>query len=85
MSHHSVPEADKGIEIDLLMDSSMRNHQCAGNESGLVLREFFEPGASGGPFLGHCQSFNEHSYYRLDNTVLAMEVLLTPQFYSKNF
>lgn len=60
----------------------MRNPQCASNESGLVLRELFDPRSSGGPFLGHCQSFNEHSYYRLDNAVSAMEVLPTPRFYS---
>ncbi|KAK4742639.1 hypothetical protein SAY87_000640 [Trapa incisa] len=68
----SVPEANKGIEIDLLVDPSVRNSQCASNESGLVLRELFDPASSGGPFLGHCQSFNEH-YYQLDNDVSAME------------
>ncbi|OWM71333.1 probable ubiquitin-like-specific protease 2B isoform X1 [Punica granatum] len=73
ISCHSVPQADKGIEIDLLVDPSVRNAQCGSNESGLVLRELFEPGTSGGSFLGHCQSFNEQSYYPLDNGVSAME------------
>ncbi|KAK4802333.1 hypothetical protein SAY86_000536 [Trapa natans] len=68
----SVPEANKENEIDLLVDPSVRNSQCASNESGFVLKELFNPSSSGGVFLGHCQSFNEH-YCRLDNAASAME------------
>lgn len=65
-----------GIEITLLEASSLRNSQCE-NESGVVLREFFESGATTGPLLGQFQSFdNESSYYRLNGAMSQIEVYL---------
>ncbi|KAA8528357.1 hypothetical protein F0562_035712 [Nyssa sinensis] len=50
--------AGQGIEITLLPTSSLRNSQCAA-DSGLVLREFFEGGATAGSFLdGQYQTFD---------------------------
>lgn len=67
----SVAQVDKGIEISLLSDPSMRNSQCL-NESGLVLRELFEPGAAPGSFLGRCLSFDQPAYY-LNGSLSAVE------------
>uniref|UniRef100_A0A5B6Z6E4 Putative ubiquitin-like-specific protease 2B isoform X2 n=1 Tax=Davidia involucrata TaxID=16924 RepID=A0A5B6Z6E4_DAVIN len=50
--------AGQGIEITLLPTSSLRISQCA-SDSGLVLREFFKPGATAGSFLdGQYQTFD---------------------------
>ncbi|XP_062098438.1 probable ubiquitin-like-specific protease 2B isoform X2 [Humulus lupulus] len=66
-------QAGQGIEITLLSASSMRNPECV-NESSLVLRDLFDPGASTGSLLGHCQSFNEKSsIYHLNGTISPME------------
>lgn len=71
----SSSQAGQGIEITLLpASSSMRNSQSA-NESSMVLRDLFEPGASAGSLLGHCQSFDDKSFYHLNGTISAMEVL----------
>ncbi|XP_030528670.1 probable ubiquitin-like-specific protease 2B isoform X2 [Rhodamnia argentea] len=67
----SVTQVDKGIEISLLSDPSMRNSQCL-NESGLVLRELFEPGAATVSFLGRCLSFDQPAYY-LNGSLSAVE------------
>ncbi|KAA8538179.1 hypothetical protein F0562_027787 [Nyssa sinensis] len=50
--------AGQGIEITLLPTSPPRSSQCA-SDSGLVLREFFKPGATAGSFLdGQYQTFD---------------------------
>ncbi|KAI6689227.1 hypothetical protein NL676_026055 [Syzygium grande] len=67
----SVAQVDKGIEISLLSDPSMRNSQGL-NESGLVLRELFEPGAATGSFLGRCLSFDQPAYF-LNGPLSAVE------------
>ncbi|KAF8024754.1 hypothetical protein BT93_F1813 [Corymbia citriodora subsp. variegata] len=69
--HSPVAACDKGIEISLLSDPSMRNSQCL-NESGLVLRELLEPGAAAGSFLGRCFSFDQPAYY-LNGSLSAVE------------
>ncbi|CAI9757007.1 unnamed protein product [Fraxinus pennsylvanica] len=69
VSEKSVPTQDchvsslvgSGVEMTLLQTSSSRSTQCASN-TGLVLREFFEPGSASGSFIdGHCQAFEHRS------------------------
>ncbi|XP_057974627.1 probable ubiquitin-like-specific protease 2B isoform X2 [Malania oleifera] len=66
----SSSQTGQGIEITLLATSSVRNSQCVG-DSGLVLREFFEPGAAAGSFLdGRYQSFEPTaSFHRLNDAM----------------
>ncbi|XP_054788715.1 probable ubiquitin-like-specific protease 2B isoform X2 [Prosopis cineraria] len=59
--------AAQGIEITLLSPSSLDPN------SGVVLRELFEPGASAG-LLEQCQSFDHRSSdYRLNNSMFPIE------------
>ncbi|GLT60609.1 hypothetical protein SLA2020_333670 [Shorea laevis] len=70
-------QADHRIEMTLLETSSMRNLHCD-NDSGMVLREFFEPGAASGAasgaLLGQYQSFDQQSsYYHLNGAMSSEE------------
>ncbi|KAK2659907.1 hypothetical protein Ddye_006440 [Dipteronia dyeriana] len=58
--HEINSQASQGIEITLLPATSMRNLPCV-NDSGLVLREFFESGASTGSLLPQYRSFGQPS------------------------
>ena len=61
----------QGIEITLLSGSSSLDPQSF-NNSGLVLKELFDPGATAGAMLGQCQSFDQRSSdYR---SIFSMEV-----------
>ncbi|KAG4147431.1 hypothetical protein ERO13_D05G222200v2 [Gossypium hirsutum] len=67
------PQASQGIEMTLLASSSMRNVETV-NDSGLVLREFFEPGVTAGSLLGQFQSFDQQpSYYNMNGAVSPRE------------
>ncbi|XP_016748896.1 probable ubiquitin-like-specific protease 2B isoform X2 [Gossypium hirsutum] len=66
-------QASQGIEMTLLASSSMRNVETV-NDSGLVLREFFEPGVTAGSLLGQFQSFDQQqSYYNMNGAVSPRE------------
>ena len=68
-------QAGQGIEMTLLASSSMRNMESV-NDSGLVLREFFEQGVTTGSLLGQFQSFDQQpSYYNLNGAISPREVL----------
>lgn len=72
----SCSEASRGIEMTLLSASSMRNTQSA-NDSGLVLRDLFEPGATTGALLEQYQTFDQKSsYYHLNRAMSPGEVLI---------
>ncbi|KAJ6954682.1 ubiquitin-like-specific protease 2B isoform X1 [Populus alba x Populus x berolinensis] len=69
----SSSDPGQGIEITLLEASSVRNSHCV-DDSGLVLREFFEPGVAAGSLLTQCPSFNQSSsYYHLNDTMSQIE------------
>ncbi|XP_044511692.1 probable ubiquitin-like-specific protease 2B isoform X3 [Mangifera indica] len=69
----SNSQTSRGIEITLLGAASARNLQCV-NDSGMVLREFFEPGATAGALLTQFQSFGQpSSYYPLNGAISAKE------------
>ncbi|XP_024028801.1 probable ubiquitin-like-specific protease 2B isoform X2 [Morus notabilis] len=69
----SSSQAGQGIEMTLLSSSSMRPSQCV-NDSGLVLKDLFDPGASAGSLMGQCQSFDQKSsYYRLNGAISQLE------------
>ncbi|KAI5597937.1 hypothetical protein BDE02_02G098600 [Populus trichocarpa] len=69
----SSSDPGQGIEITLLEASSVRNSHCV-DDSGLVLREFFEPGVAAGSLLTHCPSFDQSSsYYHLNDTMSQIE------------
>lgn len=60
--------------MTLLETSSTRNLHC-GNDSGMVLREFFEPGVASRALLGQFQSFDQpSSYYHLNGAISPGEV-----------
>ncbi|XVE60599.1 hypothetical protein DITRI_Ditri05aG0141200 [Diplodiscus trichospermus] len=66
-------QAGQGIEMTLLASSSMRNMESV-NDSGLVLREFFEPGVSTGSLLGQFQCFDQQpSCYNLNGAISPRE------------
>ena len=68
--------AEQGIEMTLLSASSIGDSHCV-NDSGLVLKDLFDPGASDGSLIGQCQSFDQKSsYYRLNGAISLMEVLI---------
>ncbi|MBA0878413.1 hypothetical protein Goshw_006614, partial [Gossypium schwendimanii] len=67
-------QVGQGIEMTLLASSSMRNMGSV-NDSGLVLREFFDPGVTAGPLLGQFQSFDHPPYYNLNGAISPTEVL----------
>ncbi|XP_011016932.1 PREDICTED: probable ubiquitin-like-specific protease 2B isoform X2 [Populus euphratica] len=69
----SSSDPGQGIEITLLEASSVRNSHCV-DDSGLVLREFFEPGVAAGSLLTQCPSFDQSSsYYHLNDTMSQIE------------
>ncbi|KAK7351234.1 hypothetical protein VNO77_10531 [Canavalia gladiata] len=69
----ATSHAGQGIEITLLSGSSSMDPQSF-NNSGLVLKELFEPGATAGTMLGPCQSFDQRSSdYRFNGSVFSME------------
>jgi sentrin-specific protease 7 len=72
----SSSDPGQGIEITLLEASSVRNSHCV-DDSGLVLRELFEPGVAAGSLLTHCPSFDQSSsyYHHLNDTMSQIEVL----------
>ncbi|KAL5558497.1 hypothetical protein UlMin_034708 [Ulmus minor] len=65
-------QANRGIEMTLLSASSVRNSQCI-NSSGLVLRDLLAPGTSAGSVLEQCPSFDQKSYYPLNEPISPME------------
>ncbi|WZZ11376.1 hypothetical protein YC2023_097297 [Brassica napus] len=68
-------QEEQGIEMTLLERSAMRNMQAV-NDSGMVLRDLFDAGASNtGSLLGQLQqTFDEpSSFYHLSNNSLATE------------
>ncbi|KAJ1424782.1 Ulp1 protease family, C-terminal catalytic domain [Sesbania bispinosa] len=70
----------QGIEITLLTRSSSLDPQSL-NNSGLVLKEFFEPGATAGTILDQCQSFDQRSSdYRFNGSMLEEDSGLGEQF-----
>ncbi|KAL5847009.1 hypothetical protein ACOSQ3_010533 [Xanthoceras sorbifolium] len=74
IAHHEInSQAGQGIEITLLTAASMKNLQCV-HDSGLVLRELFEPGAPAGSLLPQYQSFGQtSSNYHLNGTTSTRE------------
>ncbi|KAK7311689.1 hypothetical protein RJT34_09980 [Clitoria ternatea] len=63
----------QGIEMTLLSGSSSLDPQSF-NNSGLVLKELFEPGATAGTTMGQCQSFDQRSSdYRFNGSIFPME------------
>ncbi|KAK8705542.1 hypothetical protein V6N13_049142 [Hibiscus sabdariffa] len=68
----------QGIEMTLLASSSMRNMESV-NDSGLVLREFFDPGVTAGPLLGQFESFDQPPYYNLNGAISPTEEVQTGQ------
>lgn len=79
----SNPQAGSGIEMTLLSASSM-NSQCV-NNSGLVLKEFLESGATAGSLLGQYPSFDHpSSYYRLNGAISPSEVIYFLLYWMEN-
>ncbi|KAJ7965813.1 Ubiquitin-like-specific protease 2 [Quillaja saponaria] len=69
----TIFHTDQGIEITLLSAASSLDPQSVSN-SGLVLRELFEPGATAGSLLGRCESFdNRSSGDHLNSAIFPME------------
>ncbi|KAL1344707.1 hypothetical protein AAHE18_08G065700 [Arachis hypogaea] len=65
--------AGQGIEITLLPASSSLDPQSL-NNSGLVLKDLFEPGTSAGTLVGQCQSFGQRSSdYRFNGSIFSVE------------
>ncbi|XP_020211361.1 probable ubiquitin-like-specific protease 2B isoform X2 [Cajanus cajan] len=70
----TTSHAGQGIEITLLSGSSSLDPQSFNNNSGLVLKELFEPGATAGAMLGQCQSFDQRSSdYQFNGSIFSME------------
>ncbi|XVF39637.1 hypothetical protein PTKIN_Ptkin01aG0049700 [Pterospermum kingtungense] len=66
-------QTNQGIEMTLLASSSMRNMESV-SDSGLVLREFFEPGVTTGSLLGQFQPFDQQSsYYNMNGSISPRE------------
>ncbi|XP_022731570.1 probable ubiquitin-like-specific protease 2B isoform X3 [Durio zibethinus] len=66
-------QAGQGIEMTLLASSSMRNMESV-NNSGLVVREFFESGVTAGSLLGRFPSFvQQPSYYNMNGAISPRE------------
>ncbi|XP_044475243.1 probable ubiquitin-like-specific protease 2B isoform X3 [Mangifera indica] len=69
----SNSRASCGIEINVLGATSARKLQCV-NDSGLFLREFFEPAATAGALLEQYQSFGQPpSYFHLNGAISKRE------------
>lgn len=74
IGQHEINSGSQGIEMTLLAAASVRM-QCV-NDSSLVLREFFEPGASAGSMLPQYQSFSQpSSNYHINGTISTREVI----------
>ncbi|KAK8996793.1 hypothetical protein V6N11_020290 [Hibiscus sabdariffa] len=71
-------QAGQGIEMTLLASSSMRNMSSV-SDSGLVLREFFDPGVTTGPLLGQFHTFDQPQYYNLNGAISPTEEVQTGQ------
>lgn len=74
-------QADQGIELTLLPTSSLKSDQCATSDSGLVLREFFEPEAAVGSLLDNAsyQAFNQTApFEEFKSAMSPIEVLVNP-------
>lgn len=71
----TTSHAGQGIEITLLSGSSSLDPQSF-NNSGLVLKDLFEPGATAaGTILAQCQSFDQRSCdYHFNGSIFSMEV-----------
>lgn len=70
----STSHSGQGIEITLLSASCSLDPQTF-DTSGMVLKELFEPGATIGTSLGHCQSFDQRSSgHCLNGSIFSMEV-----------
>ncbi|KAF3971118.1 hypothetical protein CMV_005247 [Castanea mollissima] len=68
----SSSQAGQGIEMTVLSVSSISS-QCV-NDTGLVLKEFLESGATAGSLLGRLPSFDHpSSYYHLNGPMSATE------------
>lgn len=68
-------QAGKGIELTLLPASSLKSSQCA-SDSGLVLRELFDPRAAVGSFY---QTFEQSAPFdAYENAMPPTEVFLKP-------
>ena len=75
----SSSQAGQGIEMTVLSVSSISS-QCV-NDTGLVLKEFLESGATAGSLLGRLPSFDHSSsYYHLNGPT---EVLTFLPFFIK--
>lgn len=73
----TTSHAGKGIEITLLSGSSSMDPQSL-NNSGLVLKELFEQGATAGTVLGQCQSFDPRSTdFRFNGSIFPVEVCMS--------
>ncbi|XP_034219638.1 probable ubiquitin-like-specific protease 2B [Prunus dulcis] len=69
----SNSQAGQGIEITLLSTPSLKSSECV-SDAGLVLREFFEPGATPGSLFGQYQSFDQKSsFYLLNGAIPPIE------------
>ncbi|XP_059636599.1 probable ubiquitin-like-specific protease 2B [Cornus florida] len=65
--------ASQGIEMTLLPTSFMRNNECD-NDSGLVVREFFDPEATAGSFLdGQYQAFDRAASFNFKSALSPIE------------
>ncbi|KAE8656110.1 O-fucosyltransferase family protein [Hibiscus syriacus] len=71
-------QVGRGIEMTLLASSSVRNMGSV-NDSGLVLREFFDSGDTTEPLLGQFQSFDQPPYYNLNGAISPTEEVQTGQ------
>ncbi|KAF1871678.1 hypothetical protein Lal_00020472 [Lupinus albus] len=73
INKESSSRAGKGIEMTLLSSSSSLDPQSFNNE-GLVLKEFFVPGATAETLLGQCQSYDQRSSdYHFNGSIFPME------------
>ncbi|XP_061348620.1 probable ubiquitin-like-specific protease 2B isoform X2 [Gastrolobium bilobum] len=69
----STSHSGQGIEITLLSASSSLDPHSF-NTSGMVLKEFFDPEATAGTLLGHCESFDQRSSdHCLNGSIFSIE------------
>ncbi len=82
-SNLSSSQASQGIEMTLLSVSSMSS-QCV-NDTGLVLKDFLESGATAGSLLGRLPSFDHpSSFFHLNGAMPPIEVLTFRLYHIKN-
>ncbi|XP_019417102.1 PREDICTED: probable ubiquitin-like-specific protease 2B isoform X1 [Lupinus angustifolius] len=73
INKESSSRAGKGIEMTLLSSTSSLDPQSFNNQ-GLVLKEFFAPGATAETLLGQCQSYDQRSSdYHFNGSIFPME------------